>query len=276
MKKQKEWDHKNKDQKDQKRKGKADKDIKAKSVYVFMEVGQLSTQVEPLSGQQQLSASTDQLSASTDIALSAMSAHYKHQNDWIFNTTASLYMTLNLGMFETFSVNSETIEVASETFLKYEGKGLCLVYLLYLNGTSSVVSLTNVLYIPTLGHNLILQNVLRNHFSCLMGGNHMYVKNTRHASQLLILHRLFHRNLLFLIESKPTNAFSNTVFLTYSKAGFHTESSASKPAIFTESKSNAFTELKLSTSLMAYSKPSTSLMANSHQHKSFDHVDTFA
>src|SRR5258706_14751658 len=83
---------KEKDQKDQKGKGKADKDIKAnikpKSAHVSMEVGQSSSQFEPLSGQQklsagsnQLSAGTDQSSAGTDVALTAMSAYHKHQND---------------------------------------------------------------------------------------------------------------------------------------------------------------------------------------------------
>src|SRR5258705_5831906 len=72
--KRKKQKEKEKDQKDQKGKGKADKDIKPKSAHVSMEVGQLSSQFE-------LSAGTDQPSASTDVALTAMSAHHKHQND---------------------------------------------------------------------------------------------------------------------------------------------------------------------------------------------------
>ena len=136
-----------------------------------MEVGQSSSQFEPLSGQQQSSASTD-------IALTAMSAHHKHQNNWIFDTPASSHMTSDLGRFETFSANTGTIEVAGETFLEYKGKGSCLVYPLYPDGTTSVVRLINVLYVPTLGHNLISWNVLRNRFLCLMGGNHVYVKDT--------------------------------------------------------------------------------------------------
>src|SRR5258706_15012312 len=150
---------KEKDRKDQKGKGKADKDIKAdikpESAHVSMEVGQLSSQFEPLSGQQQPSAGTDQPSASTDIALTAVSAHHKHHNDWIFDTAASSHMTSDLGRFETFSANTGTIEVAGETFLEYKGKGSCLVYPLYPDGTTSVVRLINVLYVPTLGHNLI-------------------------------------------------------------------------------------------------------------------------
>src|SRR5260370_22275542 len=51
---------KEKDQKDQKGKGKADKDIKPESAHVSMEVGQSSSQFEPLSGQQRSSAGTDQ------------------------------------------------------------------------------------------------------------------------------------------------------------------------------------------------------------------------
>ena len=76
--------------------------------------------------------------------------------------------------------------------------------------------------------------------------------HTRDASQPLVLHGLFHGNLPFLVESKPN------AFFTGSKPAFHTESSASKP--------NAFTE----------PKPSTDLMAYSHWHKAFGHVDTFA
>src|SRR5258705_2177818 len=160
-------------------------------------------------------------------------------------------MTSDLGRFETFSANTGTIEVASETFLEYKGKGSCLVYPLYPDSTTSVVRLINVLYVPTLGHNLISWNVLRNRFLCLMGGNHVYVKDTRDASQLLVLHGVFHGNLPFLVESKPN------AFFTGSKPAFHTKSSASKP--------NAFTE----------PKPSTSLTAYSYWHKVFGHVDTF-
>ena len=113
---------------------------------------------------------------SKDVALTAMSAYpNKHQNDWIFDTAASSYMTFDLGRFETFLVNTRTIEVAGETFFEYKGKGSCLVYPLYLDGTTSVVRLLNVLYVPTLDHNLILWNVLQNRFLCLMGGNYLYV-----------------------------------------------------------------------------------------------------
>src|SRR5258705_1097515 len=252
--KRKKQKEKEKDQKDQKGKGKADKDIKPKSAHVSMEVGQSSSQFEPLSGQQQSSsqfellsgqqklsvgsnqpsASTDQPSVTTDVALTAVSAHHKHQNDWIFDTTASSHMTSDLGRFETFSANTGTIEVAGETFLEYKGKGSCLVYPLYPDGTTSVVRLINVLYVPTLGHNLISWNVLRNRFLCLMGGNHVYVKDTRDASQPLVLYGLFHSNLPFLVKSKP-NAKPNA-FLTGSKPAFHTESYASNPnAFLTES-----------------------------------------
>src|SRR5258705_1519906 len=240
---------KEKDQKDQKGKGKADKDIKAdikpESAHVSMEVGQLSSQFEPLSGQQKLSVGSNQPSAGTDVALTAVSTHHKqHENDWIFDTAASSHMTSDLGRFETFSANSGTIEVAGETFLEYKGKGSCLVYPLYPDGTTSVVRLINVLYVPTLGHNLISWNVLRNRFLCLMGGNHVYVKDTRDASQPLVLHGLFRGNLPFLVESKPN------AFLTGSKPAFYTESSVPKP--------------------------STDLTAYSHWHKAFGHVDTFA
>ena len=85
------------------------------------------------------------------------------------------------------------------------------------------------------------------------------------TSQPLVLYGLFHGNLLFLVESKP-NAFSKYAFLTESTPAFHTESSASKP--------NAFTEPKPSTSLTAYSKPSTTT-TYSHWHKAFGYVDTF-
>src|SRR5258705_11129872 len=169
-------------------------------------------------------------------------------------------MTSDLGRFETFSANTGTIEVAGETFLEYKGKGSCLVYPLYPDGTTSVVKLINVLYVPTLGHNLISWNVLRNRFLCLMGGNHVYIKDTRDASQPLVLHGLFRGNLPFLvesIESKP-NAFLTGSKPAFHTESFHTESSASKPSAFTDP------------------KPSTGLTAYSHWHKAFSHVDTFA
>src|SRR5258705_11717389 len=68
---------KEKDQNDQKGKGKADKDIKPESAHVSMEVGQSSSQFEPLSEQQQSSSQFEPLSgqqqssASTDVALTA-------------------------------------------------------------------------------------------------------------------------------------------------------------------------------------------------------------
>src|SRR5258705_3219085 len=49
--KRKKQKEKEKDQKDQKGKGKANKDIKPESAHVSMEVGQSSSQFEPLSGQ---------------------------------------------------------------------------------------------------------------------------------------------------------------------------------------------------------------------------------
>src|SRR5258705_1649467 len=166
-------------------------------------------------------------------------------------------MTSDLGRFETFSANTGTIEVAGDIFLEYKGKGSCLVYPLYPDGTTSVVRLINVLYVPTLGYNLISWNVLRNRFLCLMGGNHVYVKDTRDASQPLILHGLFRGNQPFLVESKPN------AFLIGSKPAFHTESFHSKSSA---SKPNAFTD----------PKPSINLTAYSHWHKAFGHIDTFA
>ena len=204
-------------------------------------------------------------STNTDIALTAVGAYpNKYQKDGIFDTTASLHMTFDLGRFETFLANTRTIEVAGGTLLEYKGKGSCLVYPLYPYSTTSVIRLINVLYIPTLGYNLILWNVLQNHFLYLIGGNHVYIKDTRDASQPLILHGLFHRNLLFLIKSKPN------AFLTSSKPILYTKSSASKL--------NAFTKSKPSTNLTV---PSTSIMTTSfivysYWHKAFGHVDIFA
>ena len=149
--------------------------------------------------------------------------------------------------------NTGTIEVAGGIFLEYKGKGSCLVYSLYSDSTTSIVRLINVLYIPTLSYNFISWNMLQNRFLCLMGGNHMYVKVTRDASQMLILHRLFHRHLLLLDKSKPN------AFLTSSKPAFHTELSVSK--------SNTFTKSKPSTNLTALSSnltaPYINLMASS-------------
>ena len=123
-----------------------------------------------------------------------------------------------------------------------------------------------------------------------MGGNHVYVKYTQDTAQPLVLHGLFHRNLPFLIESKPafhteSNVFSNSAFLTSSKPAFHTKSSASKPNAFTKSVlSTSLTALStsltaLSTSLTALSTSLTalftSLLTYSHWHKVFCHMDTF-
>ena len=129
-------------------------------------------------------------------------------------------MTSNLGRFKTFSANTGTIEVSGETFLVYKGKGLCLVYPLYPDGTIFMVRLINILYISTLGYNLILWNTLWNCFLYLMGGNHIYVKDIQDASQLVILNRLFSKNFLFFVKSKPN------AFFTKSKPTFHTESNA--------------------------------------------------
>ena len=84
-----------------------------------------------------------------------MSAYHKHQNNWIFNNAIYLHITSDLGRFETFAVNTRTIEVVGKIFLEYKHKGSCLVYLLYPDGTTLVVRLINILYVSTLGHNLI-------------------------------------------------------------------------------------------------------------------------
>ena len=83
-----------------------------------------------------------------------------------------------------------------------------------------------------------------------MGGNHVYVKDTRDASQPLVLHEMFCGNLPFLVES---NTFSNSAFLT-------------------KSTPNAFTEPKSSTSLIVLS---TSLSTYSHWHRASGYIDTF-
>ena len=69
-----------------------------------------------------------------------------------------------------------------------------------------------------------------------MGGNYVYVKDTQDAVQPLSLHRLFHGNLTFLVESKSkSNAFSSSIFLIGTKPAFHTKASTSKPNAFTKS-----------------------------------------
>ena len=134
----KEKDQKDKDQ-EEKGKEKANKDTKA----------DIKTESAHVSLKVQQQASTRQLDASIYVALITMSAHHKYENGWIFDTTVSSHITSDLGRFETFSAYSGTIEVAGKTFLEYKGKGSCLVYPLYPDGTTSVVRLTNVfIYLP--------------------------------------------------------------------------------------------------------------------------------
>ena len=88
-------------------------------------------------------------------------------------------MTSNLEHFEHFTLHHGTVEVGGNHFLEYEGKGTCLVHPLLPDGTSTTVKLMNVLYVPSLGHNLIAWNVLRTQYICEMGGKDVCVKKKK-------------------------------------------------------------------------------------------------
>ena len=64
-------------------------------------------------------------------------------------------MSSNLNKFDTITEDHGIVEVSGEVYLKYEGRGFCLVHSLLPDGSINQILLKNVLFVPDLGHNLI-------------------------------------------------------------------------------------------------------------------------
>ena len=99
-----------------------------------------------------------------------------YKNDWIFDTATSSYISSNIDKFKTSYKNNGTVKVGGRPLLKYKGKGTCLLYPLLSDNTSSTIQLYNVLFVPTLGHNLISWNILKSRFRCKIKGDDIYIK----------------------------------------------------------------------------------------------------
>ena len=59
-------------------------------------------------------------------------------------------MMVVLEHFEHFTPHHGTVEVGGNHFLKYKGKGTCIVHPLLPDGTPTTVKLMNVLYVPSM------------------------------------------------------------------------------------------------------------------------------
>src|SRR5258705_9520760 len=106
-------------------------------------------------------------------------------------------MTSNIGHFETLQSNNGTVKVGGDHLLSFEGKGTCILHPSLPDGSSTSIRLRNVLYVPSLKHDLLSWNSLRSSFTCEMSGKDVFVKRNDEC----ILWGEFYQNLPFLNES---------------------------------------------------------------------------
>ena len=85
-------------------------------------------------------------------------------------------MTSTIGNFETLQSDNGTVKVGGDHLLRYEGKSTCILHPLLPDGSSTVIRLRDVLFVPSLKHDLLSWNSLRSAFSCEMSGKDVYVK----------------------------------------------------------------------------------------------------
>ena len=115
---------------------------------------------------------------------------------WKFDTCTSAHMTLNIELFEVIQKDHRTVKVGGNHLLEYEGKSTCILHPLLPDGTSTIVRLMNVLYVPQLGYNLLSWNCLRSSFVCIITGKDVFVLK----NNICILWGEFTQNLPYLHE----------------------------------------------------------------------------
>ena len=72
----------------------------------------------------------------TDVNIqSHLLSHPQTKSNWIFDTTTSAHMLSNLDKFDTITEDHGIVKVSGKVYLKYEGRGSCLVYPLLPDGS---------------------------------------------------------------------------------------------------------------------------------------------
>jgi len=73
---------------------------------------------------------------------------------WKLDSGPSSHMTCDIGQFDTIKSYYGSVTVGGSTFLQVEGTGTVLLNCLLIDGSVQPVILKDVLYVPTLCHNL--------------------------------------------------------------------------------------------------------------------------
>jgi len=116
---------------------------------------------------------------------------------WKFDTCASSHMTSDIGKFCTLEPYHGTVTIGGDTLLQAEGIGTVIIYCLLPDNTVNSVHLTDVLYVPTLNHNLFSWNSFRSKgYRWEAGVSHIYL----YHNTSLVLMTEFHGNLPYIIE----------------------------------------------------------------------------
>jgi len=122
-----------------------------------------------------------------------------HLYNWKFDTCASSHMTSDVGKFETLKPYHGIVTVGGNTPLQATGIGSVIINCLLPDGRINPLCLTEVLYVPSLNHNLFSWN------SCRAKGyrweaidSHVYLYN---RNTTLILTVEFYGNLPYIIET---------------------------------------------------------------------------
>ena len=119
---------------------------------------------------------------STNITIdSGFNVSTKRRSTWKFDICASSHITSTIGNFETLRSDNRTLKVGGDHLLSDEGKGTCILHPLLPDGSSTIIRLRDVLFVPSLKHDLLSWNSLRSSFSCEMSGKDVYEIGRAHV-----------------------------------------------------------------------------------------------
>ena len=129
-------------------------------------------------------------------AQTAVSLPYLY--NWKFDTYASSHMTSDIGKFEALKPHHGIVTVSGNTPLQATGIGSVIINCLLPDGKINPLRLTEVLYVPSLNHNLFSWNSCRSkgyQWEAIDSHVYLYNRNT------IILTAEFHGNLPYIIEA---------------------------------------------------------------------------
>jgi len=142
---------------------------------------------------------------------------------WKFDSGTSSHMSCDIGQFNTIKSFYRTVTIGGNTFLQVEGTGTVRLHCLLPDGSVQPVILKDVLYVPTLCHNLFSWNSVRAQgYIWEATGNYGYIYTKK---RILVLTTDFHNGLACIIEApkSASNALVtyNTLFEEWHNALGH-------------------------------------------------------